>query len=150
VADPNSSAVRPLLLAGGGLVLVLLLALARGPVALLAASSVAVIVGIAMAIPPLMGHDGIDWDWLPDRAVEIPAEPGIANLRRLLAPDATDTAAPAQLQQLVRAIATDRASNEEYGRGRLAGYLDGPPRALDLTEADALITELEALPTQET
>ncbi len=130
--------------------LVLLLALARGPVALLAAASVAVVVGIAMAIPPLMAHDGIDWDWLPDRAVEIPPEPGIANLRRLLAPDATDTAAPAQLQQLVRAIAADRARGEEYGRGRLAGYLDGPPRALDLAEADALITELEALPIQET
>ena len=101
--------------------LVLLLALARGPVALLAAASVAVVVGIAMAIPPLMAHDGIDWDWLPDRAVEIPPEPGIANLRRLLAPDATDTAAPAQLQQLVRAIAVDRARGEEYGRGRLAG-----------------------------
>ena len=129
---------------------VLLLALARGPVALLAAASVAVVVGIAMAIPPLMAHDGIDWDWLPDRAVEIPPEPGIANLRRLLAPDATDTAAPAQLQQLVRAVAADRARGEEYGRGRLARYLEGPPRALDLAEADALITELEALPIQET
>ena len=150
MADPPRSPVRPLLLAGGGLAVLVLLALARGPVALLAASSVAVIAGIVMAVPPLMRHDGIDWDWLPDRAVDIPPEPGIANLRRLLAPTAGDTAAPGQLQQLVRAIAADRANGEEYGRGRLAGYLDGPPRALDLTEADALITELEALPIQET
>ncbi|HYN66280.1 MAG TPA: hypothetical protein VES93_05280 [Ornithinibacter sp.] len=150
MADPSRSPVRPLLLAGGGLVLLVLLAIARGPVALLAAASVAVLAGIVMAVPPLMGHDGIDWDWLPDRAVEIPPEPGIANLRRLLAPGATDTAAPAQLHQLVRAIAVDRASNGAYGRGRLASYLDGPPRPLDLTEADALITELEALPIQET
>ena len=41
------------------------------------------------------------------------------------------------------------AQPDGLGHGRLAAYLDGPPRVLDLTEADAVITELEALPTQE-
>ena len=86
----------------------------------------------------------------PDRAAEVPPEPGIAKLRRLLAPEAGDTAAPGQLQQLVRAVAEDRAPDLAYGRGRLAAYLDAPPRQLDLAEADAVITELEALPLQET
>jgi hypothetical protein len=142
--------VRLLLLAGGGLVALVLLALARGPVALLAAASVAVLAGIVLALPPLLRHDGIDWDWLPDRDADVPPEPGIANLRRLLAPSAGDTAAPAQLQQLVRAIADDRAGGGGYGAGRLARYLERPPLTLDHAEADAVITELEALPLQET
>ena len=88
--------------------------------------------------------------WLPDRAVEVPPEPGIANLRRLLAPEPGDTAAPGQLQQLVRAVAEDRAPDRAYGRGRLAAYLAAPPRLLDLAEADAVITELEALSPKDT
>lgn len=150
MADSPTPGARALLLVGGGLVALLLLSLARGPVALLAAASVAVLVGIVLAVPPLLRHDGIDWDWLPDRAADVPPEPGIANLRRLLAPTAGDTTAPEQLQLLVRAIADDRADDRGHGRGRLAAYLDGPPRSLDLAEADAVITELEALPTQET
>jgi len=149
VADPARTGLRPLLLAGAGLVVLVLVVVARGPVALLALATVAVLAGFVLAVPPLMGHDGIDWDWLPDRAADVPPEPGIANLRRLLAPSAGDTAAPAQLQLLVRAIATDRAGGDEYGRGRLAAYLAAPPRLLDLAEADAVITELEALPTEE-
>ena len=139
-----------LLLAAAGIVVLLLLVLARGPVALLAVATVAVLAGFVLAVPPLLRHDGIDWDWLPGRAVEVPPEPGIANLRRLLAPTAGDTAAGEQLQRLVRAIAADRADGDAYGRGRLAAYLDAPPRVLDLAEAEAVITELEALPTQET
>ena len=139
-----------LLLAGAGLVVLALVVAARGPVALLAVASMAVLVGFAAAVPPLLRHDGIDWDWLPDHAVEPPPEPGIANLRRLLAPEPGDTAAPGQLQQLVRAVAEDRAPDRAYGRGRLAAYLDAPPRLLDRAEADAVITELEALPLQET
>lgn len=150
MADLPRVGLRPLLLAGAGLVALVIIVLARGPVALLAVASVAVLAGFVLAVPPLMGHDGIDWDWLPDRSVEVTPEPGIANLRRLLAPTTGDTAAPEQLQRLVHAIAADRADGEAYGRGRLAAYLGGPPRVLDLTEADAVITELEALPTQET
>lgn len=150
MAEAARPGARSLLLAGGGLVALVLLVLARGPVALLAVASVAVLAGIVMAVPPLLRHDGIDWDWLPDRAAEVPPEPGIANLHRLLSPTPGDTTAPGQLQQLVRAIAAERAEHGELGRGRLAAYLDGPPRVLDLAEADAVITELEALPTQET
>jgi hypothetical protein len=149
VADRSRLGPRPLLLAGAGLVVLVLVVIARGPVALLAVASVAVLAGFVLAVPPLLGHDGIDWDWLPDRAVEVPPEPGIANLRRLLAPTAGDTAAPEQLQLLVRAIAADRADGDDYGHGRLAAYLAARPRTLDLAEADAVITELEALPTQE-
>ena len=150
MADSPRVGARPLLLVGAGTLVIVLITIARGPVALLAVASVAVLTGIVLAVPPLLKHDGIDWDWLPDRAVEVPPEPGIANLRRLLAPEPGDTAAPGQLQQLVRAVAEDRAPDRAYGRGRLAAYLDAPPRLLDLAEADAVITELEALPLQET
>ena len=150
MADSPRIGARPPLLVGAGLVVIVLVTIARGPVALLAVASVAVLVGIVLAVPPLLQHDGIDWDWLPDRAVEVPPEPGIANLHRLLAPSTGDTAAPGQLQQLVRAVAEDRAPDGAYGRGRLAAYLKAPPRLLDLAEADAVITELEALPLQET
>ncbi len=150
MADSPRVGARPLLLVGAGVLVIVLITIARGPVALLAVASVAVLAGIVLAVPPLLQHDGIDWDWLPDRAVEVPPEPGIANLRRLLAPEPGDTAAPGQLQQLVRAVAEDRAPDRAYGRGRLAAYLNAPPRPLDLAEADALITELEALPLQET
>jgi hypothetical protein len=149
VADQRPG-LRPLLLAGAGLAVLALVVAARGPVALLAVASVAVLAGFVLAVPPLMRHDGIDWDWLPDRVAEVPPEPGIANLRRLLAPTTGDTAAPEQLHLLVRAIAADRADGEAYGSGRLAAYLAARPRVLDLAEADAVITELEALPTQET
>ena len=130
--------------------LLVLLSLARGPVALLAGASLAVLAGVVLAVPPLMRHDGIDWDWLPGRAADLPPEPGIANLRRLLAPSRGDTAAPEQLQALVRAIADDRAGGGGVGTGRLATYLSRPPRAIDLAEAETLIAELEALPIQET
>jgi hypothetical protein len=150
VADVSRGALRPLLLVGAGLVVLALVVAARGPVALLAVATVAVLVGFVLAVPPLLRQDGIDWDWLPDRAVEVPPEPGIANLRRLLAPTTGDTAAPEQLQLLVRAIAAERADGDDYGRGRLAAYLSDRPRVLDLAEADAVITELEALPIQET
>lgn len=147
MADTPRAALRPLLLTGAGLVVLALVVAVRGPVALLAVATVAVLTGFVLAVPPLMAHDGIDWDWLPDRAVDVPPEPGIANLRRLLAPTTGDTTAPEQLQRLVRDIAADRADGDDYGRGRLAAYLSAPPRVLDLAEADAVITELEALPT---
>lgn len=150
MAESRGAGLRPLLLVAAGLVALALVVAARGPVALLAVATVAVIAGFVLAVPPLLRHDGIDWDWLPDRAAEVPPEPGIANLHRLLSPTPGDTTAPGQLQQLVRAIAAERAEHGELGRGRLAAYLDGPPRVLDLAEADAVITELEALPTQET
>ena len=63
---------------------------------------------------------------------------------------ANDTAAPDRLQQLVRAIADDRAGSGGHGSGRLATYLERPARTLDLAEAEALVAELEALPIQET
>lgn len=150
MADPGRPGLRPYVVAGVLGAVVLLLAVARGPVALLAAASIAVLTGFVLAVPPLLRPDGIDWDWLPDRAQEPQPEPGIATLRRLLAPEAGDTAAPERLQSLVRAIADDRSGGAGYGDGRLRAYLDGPPRRLDLAEADAVITELEALTTKET
>ena len=151
MADSPAPGTRALLLAGGGLVVLVLLSLARGPVALLAAASVAVLVGIVLAVPPLLRHDGIDWDWLPDRAVDVPPEPGIANLRRLLAPTAGDTAGPG-------AAAAAGAGHRRRPRRRRRATDAGawPPTStdrrasLDLAEADAVITELEALPIQET
>ncbi|GAA4407926.1 hypothetical protein GCM10023168_24580 [Fodinibacter luteus] len=141
--------LRPLLAGAALAAAVVLLAFARGPVAILAAATVAVLTGFVLAVPPLLRHDGIDWDWLPDRAREVPPEPGIATLRRLLDPNDRDTDAPEQLQALVRAIAADRADGRPVGPGRLATYLDGPPRRLDLAEAEAVVTELEALPPKE-
>ena len=128
--------------------LVLLLVL-RGPVVLLAVATVGVAAGLVLAVPPLLRHDGIDWDWLPDRGAELDPEPGIATLRRLLSPTATDATATGELQDLVRAIAEDRAQGRELDDGALAAYLDGPPRRLDLREVGTLITALEALPTKE-
>ena len=102
------------------------------------------------AVPPLLRHDGLDWDWQPRRTEDVPPEPGIANLRRLLAPAADDTGATARLQELVRAIAADRARGGPTGDGRLTAYLSGPPRRLDLGEVEAVITELEALSPKDT
>ena len=138
MADRPRLALRPLLLAGAGVVVLVLVVIARGPVALLAVATVAVLTGFVLAVPPLMGHDGIDWDWLPDRAVEVPPEPGIANLRRLLAPTAGDTAAPEQLQLLVRAIAADRAGGDALRRG--------PPRRLPRRTARASSTSPRPTP----
>lgn len=149
MADHTRTSSRPLLLTAAAVVALVLLIVLRGPVVLLAAASVAVMVGFVLAVPPLLRHDGIDWDWLPDRGDEAPPEPGIATLRRLLSPAASDTASAGQLQHLVRAIADDRADGRGLGDGPLAAYLDGPPRRVDLREVDTLITALEALPTKE-
>ncbi len=101
---------------------------------------------------PLQRHDGVDWDWLPRGADEVPPEPGIATLRRLLAPGARDTGAPAALQALVRSIAEDRVGlapgadpGTRFGSGALARYLSGPPRPLPLSEAESVVTDLESL-----
>lgn len=139
---------RPVVLIGVALAVLLLLVVVRGPDALLAAVMVALLAGFILGVPQLLGDDGVDWDWLPGRVEEVPPEPGIAALRLLLAPSATDTGAPGRLQDLVRAIAEDRAAGRPVG-GRLGTYLDAPPRRLDLTEAEALIAELESLPTKE-
>ena len=139
---------RPVVLIGAALVVLLIVVVARGPVALLAAAMVAVLAGFVLGVPQLLRDDGIDWDWLPSRAQEVPPEPGIAALRLLLAPSAADTAAPGRLQSLVRAIAEDRSAGGPLG-ARLTAYLDAAPRRLDLTEAEALIAELESLPMKE-
>lgn len=149
VVDRARTSSRPLLLTAGAAVAVVLLILLRGPVVLLAVATVAVLVGFVLAVPPLLRHDGIDWDWLPHRGDEVPPEPGIATLRRLLSPTDSDAASAGELQDLVRAIADDRAQGRGLGDGPLAAYLDGPPRRLDLREVDTLITALEALPTKE-
>lgn len=146
MADGSRAPSRPLVLLGGAAAVLVVVVLLRGPVALLAATSVAAAVGLVLAVLPLLRHDGIDWDWLPDRGTEVPAEPGIATLRRLLAPGATDTAAPGQLQDLVRAVAEDRSPGHDLPDGPLATYLGAPPRRLDLREVDILVSALEALP----
>ena len=97
------------------------------------------------------GHDGIDWDWLPGRADEVPPEPGHRQPAAAARPAAGDTAAPARLHELVRAIADDRAA--ATAASATAGSpptSTAHPAGLDLAEADTLITALEALPIQET
>lgn len=141
--------------AAGTLVVLLLIAV-RGPVALLAAACVLLLAAVVVGLVPLLGHDGIDWDWQPGRADDVPPEPGIAATRRLLAPSERDTTADAELQALLRAIADDRLgphppAEGRYGHGALATYLAGPPRRLSLAEAERLVADLEALsPTKET
>ncbi len=133
-------------MAVGAVVLVLvLLTLARGPVALLAAATVAVVAAFVLGLPPLLRPDGIDWDWRPGGAAEARAEPGIAALARLLDPAPSDTEAATQLHALVTALAADRAPHGVPAGGALSTYLTSPPRRLSAAEADALITELEAL-----
>ncbi|HET6969335.1 MAG TPA: hypothetical protein VFI44_13695 [Ornithinibacter sp.] len=149
MADRARTASRPLLLAAGGAAALVLLIGLRGPLVLFAVATVAVIAGFVLAVPPLLRHDGIDWDWLPHRGDEVPPEPGIATLRRLLSPTDSDTASAGELHDLVRAIADDRAQGRGLGDGPLVAYLDGPPRRLDLREVEALITALESLPTKE-
>jgi hypothetical protein len=155
VPDAPGSSRRGLLLVGLGVPLVLALVALRGPVALLAVASVAVLVSVVAGVVPLLRHDGLDWTWQPGRADEVPPEPGIGRLRRLLAPGERDTTADAQLQELVRALAQDRAGTAPVaaadGRGALTSYLAGPPRRLSLDEVEGVITELERLsPTKET
>lgn len=135
------------------LVLVLAVAL-RGSVALLAVASAAAVIGLLLSVVPLLRDDGIDWDWQPGRADEIPPEPGVGRLRLLLDPSPSDPHAGERLQDLVRAIASDRAAragspgedsmatDESTALGR---YLAGAPRRLDLAEAERVITELEGL-----
>jgi hypothetical protein len=128
---------------------VVLLTVARGPVALLAAATVAVLTAFVLGLPPLLRPDGIDWDWRPGGVEELRPEPGIANLYRLLEPAPTDTEAPVRLHELVTALAADRAPHGVPPGGALAAYLTSPPRRLSATETDTLITELEALSAKE-
>lgn len=132
------------------------LVLVRGVVVLAAAAAVVLVVSLIGLLVPLQRDDGVDWDWLPRRADEVPPEPGIGALRRLLAPNRTDTSAPAELQQLVRALATERLGGGGQGAhgatppdGALARYLAAPPRRLTPQDAEAVIADLESLrPTQ--
>lgn len=152
MADPRRRGTgerRLWLLAGVLALLVVVLVLARGPVALLAAASVALLAAFVVGLPPLLRQDGIDWDWRPGRADEVVPEPGIAALRRLLAPARGDDEATVQLHALVAAIAADRAPRGLPQGGRLAAYVSGPPRRLSTDEVDALVSELEALSRKE-
>ena len=150
VADRRAPDRRVFLAALGAVAVLLVLTVARGPVALLAAATLAVGTGALLAIPPLLRHDGIDWRWRPGGTDDVPPEPGIARLRRLLRPAPGDTAAAAELQDLVRAIAEDRSRTGAPGAGHLAAYLSGPPRTLGLDEVETLIAELELLTSKET
>jgi hypothetical protein len=150
VAEPPSPNRRILLGVAAAACALVLVTVARGPVALLAAATLALLVGAVLGLPPLLRHDGIDWTWRSGRTDDVPPEPGIATLRRLLGPAANDATAAVELHQLVRAIADDRTRGRPLTGGRLAAYLSGPPRSLDLDEVDRLITELEALKPKET
>lgn len=152
MADPRRPLAgdrRPWLLAGGLAALVVLLVLVRGPVALLAAASVALIAAFVLGLPPLLRPDGIDWDWRPGRADEVLPEPGIAAIRRLLVPAKGDEEATVRLHEVLGAVAADRAPHGLPPGGRLAAYLAGPPRRLSTDEVDTLVTELEALSPKE-
>ena len=150
MAEPPSPDRRILLGVAAAACALVLVTVARGPVALLAAATLAVLVGAVLGLPPLLRHDGIDWTWRSGRTDDVPPEPGIATLRRLLGPATNDATAAVELHQLVRAIADDRTRGRPLTGGRLATYLAGPPRSLDLDEVDRLITELEALKPKET
>ena len=136
----------PARLAGlaAGLVLLVLLTLLRGPVVLLAAGFLVLAAVAGLRLLPLLGRDPVDWDWFPDRADDLAPEPGVARLRRLVDPPATDTAASRQLQELVRAVATDRLGDAPPGDGPLARYLSAPPRRLAVDELEAVLDDLEA------
>ena len=149
MAEARRDSRRTWLLLGGGVVLVVVLTVTRGPVALLAASMVAVLAAFVLGLPPLLRSDGIDWDWRPGGTDEISPEPGIANLRRLLDPAPGDTEAAARLHELVTALAADRSPHGPPTDSALGAYLAGPPKRLSPTEADAVITALEALSPQE-
>ncbi|MBM6399060.1 hypothetical protein [Phycicoccus sonneratiae] len=152
--EPLSRRRRLALFAGLAAVL-LALTLARGLVVLAAAASIALVVCAVGAVLPLQRDDGVDWDWLPRRADEVPPEPGIGALRRLLAPNPKDTTAPAQLHELLRTLAEERHGGAA-GRpdGPLARYLASPPRRLTLAEAEDVLADLETsrspYPTKET
>ena len=138
---------RVLVAATVGLLLVVLLTAVRGPVARVALGSLAVAVAGLAAVVPLLRSDGIDWDWLPRRADDLPPEPGIATLRRLLDPGERDTAAAGQLHALVRTSAEERSGRpvDPAGGGPVARYLAGPPRPLTLDEVEAVVADLESL-----
>lgn len=144
MADLPAPRARVALLVVFGVVLVLLTAV-RGPIVLLAAASVAVIVTAVAYLLPLQRNDGIDWDWLPRRADDVAPEPGVAALRRTLAPGELDTGAAGRLHDLVGAIARERAPHGDIGPGPLATYLDAPPRRLGLDEVEVLVAALEDL-----
>ena len=150
MAEPPSPDRRILVGVAAAACVLVLVTVARGPVALLAAATLAVLVGAVLGLPPLLRHDGIDWTWRAGRTDDVPPEPGIATLRRLLGPGTNDATAAVELHQLVGAIADDRTRGRPLTVGRLAAYLSGPPRSLDLDEVDRLITELEALKPKET
>ena len=150
MAEPPSSGRRILLAVAAAACALIVVTVARGPVALLAAATLAVLVGALLALPPLLRHDGTDWTWRSRRTDDIPPEPGIATLRRLLDPATNDATAAVELHELVRAIADDRTRGRPLRVGRLSAYLSDPPRSLDLDEVDRLITELEALNPKET
>lgn len=147
--EPMTRGRRLALFLGLAAVLVAL-TLARGLVVLAAAAGVALVVSALGAVLPLQRDDGVDWDWLPRRLDDTPPEPGIGALRRLLAPNRADTAAPAELHDLLRAIAAERAASTGTGvppDGPLARYLSAPPRRLTLAEAEDVLADLESLRT---
>lgn len=144
MADRPSGRRLPLLLAAGAVALVLV-TVVRGPLVLLAGATVLVVVGL-VGIVPLLRSDGVDWGWVPDRAQEVPPEPGIADLHRLLVADDRDTAAPERLRSLVRAIAQDRAGSlDRLPDGPVSRYLAAPPTRVRLDEVERLVADLEAL-----
>ncbi len=149
MAEPRPTARTTWLAVAAVVLAVVLLTAARGPVALLAVATLAVVVAFVLGMPPLLRPDGIDWDWRPGGLGEARAEPGIAALSRLLDPSATDTEAPVRLHELVTALAADRARHGVPAGGALATYLTSPPRRLSTAEAETLITELEALTSKE-
>jgi hypothetical protein len=151
VPEPGRARDRRVLLAVlAAAVVLVLLTVSRGPVALLAAATLAVGTGALLALPPLLRHDGIDWRWRPGRTDDLPPEPGIARLRRLVRPAPGDLSAAAELQDLVRTIAEDRSRTGAPVPGRLSAYLSAPARTPDLGQLEALVTDLETLTSKET
>ncbi|NHA67285.1 hypothetical protein [Phycicoccus flavus] len=143
---------RRTLALAGAVALVVVLTVLRGPVILLAAGTVGIVVGAVLVLLPLLRADPVDWDWRPDLEHDLPPEPGIAELHRTLAPTPRDTGAPARLHALVTVLAADRSPHGVGGDGPLATYLAAPPRPLGLPEVERVVADLEALPapTEET
>lgn len=141
--DLRSPRARVLLVVGA--VLVVLLTAVRGPVVVLAVSSLLLAAGLGLGLLPLLRRDDLAWDWLPGARDEVATEPELARLERLVRSASGNADAAFALQDLVRAIALDRSRGRPPADGPLATYLDSVPAHLDLAEVEELIDRLEHL-----
>lgn len=121
--------------------LVLVLAVARGPVVLAAAGAVVLAVA-AYLLLDVTRPSRPDWSWGERSSVAVEYEGRMGTLAALVDPEGRDVDSPARLQRWFRQLAARRVAAPDPGSA-LADYLAGPPRRLSLTEVDRLLTELD-------